>query len=515
MPSLQTRLSLAMPEHLRALVVILILASVVFFFARRPASALVPPATFARWRNVWLTLTLTAFLLPSFWGYATIASIVLLLTARQEQFRPGLFLFLLFLIPAATVDIPGFGLINYLFSLSYPRLLALVLLLPAAFTLRWRTGTPTFGKYWPDKLLIVYLLLATLLQLRETTFTDTLRQAFYFFIDVVLPYYVMSRWLRDLSMFKAALFGYTLAGLLLAIIGVFEMSRHWLLYSSLVSALGLEWGYGGYLGRADWIRASASTGQAIALGYAIMVAIGFYLFLQRYLQSRWQRRLSGGLLVAGMVASLSRGPWVGATALFVAYIGTGRNALRRLTLLVIAGLLALPLLAVLPGGEKVINLLPFIGKTEVENIDYRQRLIDNATVVIKRNPWFGSVNYLNTPEMQSMMQGQKIIDVVNTYLRVALNYGLVGLGLFVGFFVLVLFNIRNAYRKIANPEDEIRVLGRALFATLIGILITIFTVSSITIIPIVYWSVAGLGVAYAQMVRDHLAAQTDSRAAVA
>jgi hypothetical protein len=40
-----------------------------------------------------------------------------------------------------------------------------------------------------------------------------------------------------------------------------------------------------------------------------------------------------------------------------------------------------------------------------------------------------------------------------------------------------------------------------LLATLIGILVIIFTVSSITFIPVVYWSIAGLGVAYIQMVR--------------
>jgi hypothetical protein len=36
-------------------------------------------------------------------------------------------------------------------------------------------------------------------------------------------------------------------------------------------------------------------------------------------------------------------------------------------------------------------------------------------------------------------------------------------------------------------------------STLLGIMIIIFTVSSITIVPVVYWSAAGLGVAYARM----------------
>jgi len=37
-------------------------------------------------------------------------------------------------------------------------------------------------------------------------------------------------------------------------------------------------------------------------------------------------------------------------------------------------------------------------------------------------------------------------------------------------------------------------------ATLIGILVTIVTTSSINAIPVVYWTVAGLGVAYIRLV---------------
>jgi hypothetical protein len=58
-------------------------------------------------------------------------------------------------------------------------------------------------------------------------------------------------------------------------------------------------------------------------------------------------------------------------------------------------------------------------------------------------------------------------------------------------------------RSIANRSSEEYLLGRALLATLLAILLIIFSVSSIAIIPIVYWSVAGLSVAYAQMVRKN------------
>ena len=106
--------------------------------------------------------------------------------------------------------------------------------------------------------------------------------------------------------------------------------------------------------------------------------------------------------------------------------------------------------------------------------------------------------------MQAMIQGQGIIDIVNTYIGIALESGLVGLGLYVSFFALILMKIIRAMRSIPDKDSEYYLLGRALLATLVAILVIIFTVSSITIIPIVYWSVAGLGMAYVQMVRNGL-----------
>ena len=157
-------------------------------------------------------------------------------------------------------------------------------------------------------------------------------------------------------------------------------------------------------------------------------------YLQEEVRSKLQRSLGALLLAGGLYAPLSRGPWIGAAVMIVVFIGTGRKAIKRLMLLGAAGVLALPLLAVVPGGQKVLDLLPFIGTVEVENITYRQRLIDNAVIVIQRNPWLGSFNFRSTPEMQSMIQGQGIIDIVNTYIGIALSFGLVGLTLFVVFF---------------------------------------------------------------------------------
>lgn len=490
-----------MPEHLRALTVILVLAGIVFTLSRRAAADLVPYSDVTRRRNLWFVLTFLAFVSHSFWVYAAVATIVLTFAGKRERNPIALFFFLLFLIPPASAQIPGLGVINYFFDLNHIRLLSLCVLLPAFFVLRRRADTPAFGRTWPDKLLAANLLLSSLLLLRETTLTDTLRQTLYMFIDVFLPYYVASRALKNLSDFKDALLAFVLAAMVLSIIGLFEFVRSWLLYSALIDALGMHWEMSSYLSRGGSLRASATTGQAIALGFVISTAIGLYLYLHENVRSKFQRRLGALLLAGGLFAPLSRGPWIGAAVMIATFIATGRSAVKRLILLALAGVLALPLLAILPGGQKVLDLLPFFGTIEVENITYRQRLIDNALIVIQRNPLLGAFDFRNTPEMQSMIQGQGIIDIVNTYINVALQVGLIGLTLFVAFFATVLFGLRKAMRSFSDKDDETRRLGRALFATLAGILVTIVTVSSITVIPVVYWSVAGLGVAYAQMVR--------------
>ena len=490
-----------MPEYLYSLMQILLLSTAFFAIADRSITTISGHDNFRRRRNLWFCLTVAAFLAPSFWVYAVIAIPLLLYAVRHESNFPALFFFILFALPTGTVTIPGFGLVNFLLGISHARMLSLLILAPVFFSLMRNGNALRFGRNAPDKALAAYLLLTAILYLRDSTLTDTMREAFYLFIDVFLPYFVISRSLKDLQAFRDALLSLMIAILVLAPIAILESLREWLLYNSLIYKLGIAGGMTKYLERDGILRVSASVGHPIALGYLMVVGMGIYLFLQGSFKQKLIRRSGMALLTAGLIAPLSRGPWMGACVLFIVYIGTGHNPVRRLISWTVAGMLAFLLISTIPGGEKVINLLPFIGTTEKSNIVYREKLITNSMTVIESNPWFGSVNYLETPQMKALYEGG-IIDVVNTYIEIALKKGLVGLGLFVGFFGLVVIGIRRAMRSLSNPESEEYLLGRILLATLLAILFIIITVSSITIIPLVYWSVAGLGVAYAQMVQE-------------
>lgn len=490
-----------MPEYLRALVFILVLAAAVLFLAKAPACALACSAKdFERRRKLWFALTLVAFLSHNFWIYLVAAILLLTAARRQEPNKLALYFFVLFALPPIVYSLSGMGLVAALFTIDYIRLLALTVLLPVFLALRRRPDTIAFGRTLPDKLLAAYLVLDVLLTFEHRTFTSILRDSiFYAFIDIFLPYYVASRALRNLQEFRDALMCYVVGAMVLSATLFIEFARYWLLYSSLEQALGTTVLGMDYLGRGGNLRASGTIGHAIAAGYAVAVALGFFLYLRKAVPTALARNLGFLLLIAGLVGPLSRGPWVGAAAMILVFIATGPAPALRLAKLGLLGLLALPVLLATPMGEKIIDHLPFIGTVDEQNVIGRKILAEVSWQVFLENPLLGRFDFVETPAMQALRGSDGLIDLVNTYVVVGLSRGLVGLALFAGIFFAVILGVYKGMRSVADREDEHRILGQALIAALIGIMIIIATVSPILIVPTIYWLAAGLGVGYAAM----------------
>jgi O-antigen ligase len=493
-----------MPEHLRALVYILAMATVVFMVARAPATAIaIDPADYRRRRNLWFILTILSFVSGDFWIFVIVAGIVLLVAQQAEQNKTALFLALLYAVPAVTAVIPGFGLLQQLFAMTPPRLLSLTILLPAFLALQMRPDTVRFGRLWPDRFLLGYLIVSFGVALYATTFTNVLRHAvFYAFLDIFLPYYVASRGIRDLKMLRDTMMTFVVVAVLLSVIAVFEYLRGWLLYSYVIGTLGdVIWGFG-YLSRAGSVRAQASAGHAIALGFVLALGLCTALYARTLVARPMTRRAILVMLIAGLVASLSRGPWIGAAAGILVFIGSGAGAARQLAKAAMIGMLALLLLQLTPIGRTVLDLLPFVGSTEGASVEYRQNLMTAAFEVIWNSPWFGGVDIYsaeNVSEIMSTGPGQAgvFVDLVNTYIGTLLASGFVGLFFFSGAFAAVITSVWRSTRQAT--DDEYRLVGRALLAVLFCVIVTIFTTSSITVIGTTYWCFAGLALAYAQL----------------
>jgi O-antigen ligase len=493
-----------MPEHIRALIFIFFITVPVCFYAKRAFEPMLMPEEFTRLRNAWFAITLLAFLSHNFWLFIALSSAYLLYIARSEQNKFALYFALLIIIPPMAQRIPS------LFDVNYVRILSLTILLPFFIAFRGGPNTPSYGKPLAEKLMLAYMFLSTILMMRGTTVTDALRFGFYGFTDFFLPYFAASRAIKDFQQLKKVMIAFLFACFIAAAIGAFEFSSGWLLYSTLPDVLQINWGFGNYLGRGDSLRAFASLGHSLTFGFVIMVALGFYIFIAPSIKSKIQRLAGFGLIFAGLISSLSRGPWVGTAVLLLVIIAFGRNAIKRLVLVVVMVSFTLPFLNWIPGGEKVINLIPFIGQTDKFNVDYREKLIDKSMLIIEKHPLFGVYDVTKEPEMADMIQGEGIVDIVNTYIGVMLGSGLVGLALLLGYFALLILTIFKGMLRIADKQSEEFLCGRTLLASLLAILVTIFTMSSIGIVPSVLWSIAGLIFSYVRVTNPSRVSKTDN-----
>lgn len=489
-----------MPEHLKALIYILIIATSVYVVAKKAACATaIAPADFVRRRNLWYALTLIAFLAHNVWICLAAAGLVLLGAQGRERNRFAMFVFLIFALPPITRQLQ-FGV--PLFDLDYVRLLILTVLVPEYLRLRREPDTVPFGRLAADKWLAAGMVLNILLLFEHRTFTSILRDGFFYaFVDIFLPYYVSSRALRNVGQYRDALMSLVVAGMVLSVTLFVEFLHSWLLYQALDRALGYSIIGVEYLVRDGHLRASATVGHAIPAGYCVAVCFGIYLGLRRSMPSAFYWNLGLFVLFLGFVGPLSRGPWVGAVAMLLVFVAFGRLGITNLTKLGLAGLAGFAVLMLTPYGPKLIDYLPFIGSVDSGNVVGRQILAEVSYQLFWENPIFGRYDFVETPAMQALRGSDGMVDLVNTYAIVALGKGAVGLFLFVAFFISALIATFSAMRRAESGDPERHDLGRAFLGCLVGILIIIATVSPILLIPTLYWIVAGLGVGYASLVQ--------------
>ena len=482
-----------MIQDLKALIAVMGVFLVARHFLRPVLAPITGVAVFDGWVKTWIAITVVAFLVPSYWpAMALIGAALVLLPVRTTDARIATYFGVVCAVPGLNGDVPFPGL-NYLLELDYTRTLTLALLLPVGIRL-FRAGE--FRGKWEiwDKAVVLSVLLALALGIRDTTFTSALRSTVELMLSVTVPYFVLTRSIKTRQQFDACLALFLAGMVVIAGIAIFETVRHWKVYEA-VTELFRERSFR-YENRGGFNRASVSFGTPIALGFALALATGALLYLRQLLP-----RPRAGLVMllvigGGLFASVSRGPWLGAVLLVGVFLLLGRGGGRKVVQFGLAGVLALALMAMTPAGKNIIELLPFIGSTRSETVDYRVDLIEAARKTFSRNPWFGTTDPLRYPEMQAMIQGQGIIDLVNSYIQVGLYSGTVGLTLFL---LSIVWPVRRLYREFKGRVPLPTLPGEAcrmLIACQVGALFIIGTVSSVSFIPALMWALTALCVAF-------------------
>ena len=487
-----------MPIAIKSLIFVLLLGALVFLFVERLRLEGLSKRELATWRNIWMLNQSLAFILPGIWFYyGAFALVSFFILPKQAVSRVCIYILLLGSLPMMHIIVPGLGVFNYLFKLHYALALSILVLFPIFLNLLKTVDKDLRLFSLPaDKFVVLFVVLMSLLNFRDDTFTNGVRFIFLDFIGLFLPYYVISRSITTVEGMNKFLSALLISVGIFALIAIFETVKHWHIYNHLVQHLtGLSRVTTSEV-RGGMLRAAVTFMTPIVLGTVLTIGFGVYLYMAAFIRNKKLMKIIPIMLVVALICTVSRGPWVGFTFLIVVYIWTGRKKFATYAKVMAGFVVLLPVLLMSSFGQKFIDLLPFVGTIRAETVDYRARLFDMASIVVQRNPLFGSTTYIDTPEMQTMIQGEGIVDVVNTYLQVILEYGWVGLILFITIFMSLLSSIYSLNKRIYTKDEGLFRLGRSLFSILSATALIIYTVSSVDYLPSYYWVLFGLSSSY-------------------
>lgn len=495
-----------MPEFLRAYIVVIFLSAFALFIVNRWKPFPVSAPEYRSWIVLWLGMTSVAFLGFNYWIFILLGAVLLSrVLPRNLEDKVAAYFFLLPTLPFLTRQIPGFGGINFLFDMTYPRLLDFVVLVPVFFALIGGTRGRAATRYFPsDKYAYSYFVLISILAFRDTTITGGIRGAFYVLTDQFLPYYVVSRAVISLDGFRKVFSAIAASAFVVSVLAIFEAGKQWYLFENLERTLSQYRGRSSpyAVGRFGSIRVKTTFAGPIALGYFLVIGYAALRFLKTYFKDNKVYFGFSMAILVSLILTFSRGPWVGLVIFLCVFAILSPRRGKALPSLALVGAGIAFVLITIPGGDKIIGFLPYLGGgAATGSVDYRERLFTNSLIVISRSPFLGSTTYMSAPEMLELRTGQGIIDTVNTYLVIALTAGYIGLGLFAGTFISVLLGILKNTRRAHTLGIEYFTVGQTLFSVVFAMLVIVGTVSPIGSIPLYYWSFAGLGAAYINLMR--------------
>lgn len=458
------------------------------------------------YRRVWLIVllgVLASYLchVPGVFLFAVacLAMYAAAVTGRGPAGKIGIYLLFACTLPPINSKLGGFGGINYVLALDHRRVVSLLLLSWAAMEIVAMKPAPRATRFlWVDLLVIAYQCLRFALQVPHSTMTTLARILVESTLDILLPYFVVTRGVRSMADLRFV-GGHLFIGIAFAAaVGVMETLLQHNLYSGLQSIYDMRWQLTYALMRGGLIRIQATTPEPIILAFLLLFGIG----LGYWMKGQQWRRPSTVVLFAAIfvaeIATFSRGPWLGAVVIMLALV-----AMRHMS--AAAFRIVLVMLVILGVGLKLANadeqVVAALGaifgseKSDLASIEYRRELLDTSLALVKQSPWLGVPNY--AAQMQNLVQGEGIIDVVNSYIAIMLDAGLVGLTLYLLPFLIVLNRLISAIRpsKQGAPQGGDR-FAPAFAALILGCLFSIFTASSFNIIPVLLTLLISLPMAW-------------------
>ena len=399
--------------------------------------------------------------------------------------------------PQFSMELENVGGLRDVMRLDIFRIIEIFILVPAAVGLMARRERPPYPGWLivSDLATAVYTIYWINRLFGQFSTTAMSREGLQVILDTVLPYYVLSRGCLQPELRRRVLsvlmFGAAYQGMVAIAEG---LSRH-VLYAQLQYLYGVRWNILGALTRGDWLRAQAAFSGPLVLAMLMLFAIGVWFALRPPEKSR-SYAVVGLVMLGGMLATISRGPLLALAILVFALVCLRFMSARRFLWLTVVLVVAAAVAWSMGLGDSLVEAINNASGADKQadfNVIYRQELLKTSVALIQQSPWFGVPNYLD--QMTNLKQGDGIVDLVNTYLIVTLNVGVVGLALFMLPFLIVLQRLAATLPQEPGPLRRERL---AWLPLTLAVMAAVFTVSPVSIIrSILVWVVA-LGLANLQ-----------------
>lgn len=334
---------------------------------------------------------------------------------------------------------------------------------PAARLARW------------DMAFLLMMAVQFVMDARGNDLTFSMRAFVQVIVNLGLPYFAVSRAFVRVRAPNDLLLALLISGCVVAAIAAFESERNWLLYDNMGSHIGadpeLASGYvkqrGGLLrGRASFPE---STGLSLLLGLLIVIQVA----LRKQFETRVGFFVVLLMLGCGVFFTLAR---IGYIAIAVGLLACCICERRWGNL--IGLILVMPLCAgaVLLLSKIVPALAASIGASDdaVGSIDYRSELLSHGMNIVGEYWATGlSLNGIYA-RLESLRQGEGIIDLVNQPLTIFMRAGIPGGVLYFLMFVAVLM---RTFVLAPRLPSETRAAAVATFSALLAILVSLTTTS--------------------------------------
>ena len=431
------------------------------------------------WVIAYVTLILSA--LSGMFSIVVIAILFVIKQTKVKNISHGVvFIALLPMLPSALgIVLSGFG-VNYFFTLYYPQLLVLCVLTYPLIKSNFKRLNLT------DKLVFIYVILLCILTYRAENFTSSIREVLIIMTSIFIPYFSFSVALKNKINFDNIAITFVVISVFLSAISVYEYFLHWTYFKYLFSREMFEVPahYFAHYSRGESVRAVSSIGNPIPLAYYLLISLlfGYYLYSVNKIKKK-SLYIYTILIISSIYFTGSRAGLLSVFLLPVIYMRFSLVGISK-KILFDAGVVITVMLV-------IFNMPNLNAIDEHGTFQYRVELIENSLKLIFDNWSFGSRDYISN--LEEMRQGQGIIDIVNTYLSVALQTGLSGLILFIMVFISA---IRSLSKVIVNSKNErspnTQVQAKYLILACTITMFFIATVSSVSVIPYMYWAILGL-----------------------